>query len=485
MQNLHKRYRIWLMALLATIGLVIGTFATVPAYAVGSYDNAAIADNGLLHLSTWGGQCKAFANNMVKAASSNTQNPSGYQSGWSAVGGVEVSSINATKGDIIQVTPAGSTDVTVESMYDLSVSSLKLHTAIIVNNEGNNSFTVVDSNWNDDEMVRQHSFNPYTWASGSIIKIWHLGTVSGNGTSLTDGTFFQNSGSPTVYEMVGGAALFVPSWASVGGVHSVTVITPTPFPSVPADGTFIQNYGYPTVYEMVGGAAIPVPSWASVGGSHPVVVIPPTVFPTVPANGTFFQNYGNPTVYTVAGGAAFSVPSWASIGGTHAFTVIPPTAMPRYPVDGTYVQEYADSTVYVVAGGAPVGVSSWSAVGGIHSVTPLPSGALGAQLRQYPADGTFVQGYGSPTVNVMVGGTALAVTSWSAVGGVHSVVTIDNNAFGSFRSYPTNGTYVRGYGSGQEFLSDGSTVSHVTTSPLPEATTVDDWSIVNQLGGTL
>jgi hypothetical protein len=154
-----------------------------PAHASGSYNNATIATDGLADLgqnpAPGGGQCKAFANAMVIAASSGTQSPSGYQTGWANAGGVAVSSANAAEGDIIQITPAGSTDLTAESLYNYSNPADRLHTAIIVKNNGNDSFTVVDANFTATNTVGEHTFDPYTWAAGSIVDIWRMGTVTG------------------------------------------------------------------------------------------------------------------------------------------------------------------------------------------------------------------------------------------------------------------------------------------------------------------
>lgn len=153
--------------------LMLGLFAPAqPAHAVGSYNNATIADIALTKLGQYGDECKTFANNMVFQASNGTQWPApGYHDGFHGVGGVEVSSAAAVKGDIIQV--------------GNSNSDWPLHTAIIVSNNGGGNFTVVDSNWNHDKRVTQHSFNPYTWGAGSSIKIWRMGTAQTSGGSTS------------------------------------------------------------------------------------------------------------------------------------------------------------------------------------------------------------------------------------------------------------------------------------------------------------
>ena len=130
--------------------------------------NAAIADVAERSPDgSYGGWCKVFANNVVSQASGGRLRPSGYQEGWARLG-KEVGAAEASRGDIIQVTPAGSDDQTAEALAG------KLHTAIILRNEGNGSFAVIDSNYVKSMAVFRHSWNPYTWAPGANVKIWRL-----------------------------------------------------------------------------------------------------------------------------------------------------------------------------------------------------------------------------------------------------------------------------------------------------------------------
>ena len=180
-----------LLPIVMVFAVMVGGIATgaVPAHASGTYNNANIATDALADMGAdpapGGGQCKAFANAMVNQASGGTQSPSGYQSGWAAAGGTQVDPANAVEGDIIQITPAGSDDQTAESIYDAHLNAdgssppaYHLHTAIIVSNNGNDSFTVVDANFTATNTVGKHTFDPYTWANGSIIDIWRMGTAS-------------------------------------------------------------------------------------------------------------------------------------------------------------------------------------------------------------------------------------------------------------------------------------------------------------------
>jgi surface antigen len=337
----------------------------------------------------------------------------------------------------------------------------------------------------------------FGWPNG-FIYVANLGGGSGSGGgggSYADGSYLV-APSGSVYLVAGGAAVPVYSWQSVGGSHGVTAVSQQQIdsmPKAPADGTYVYQYGNSSVYEFAGGAPIPVYSWASVGGSKTAEMIPSGAitgdFPPYPGDGTYVVQYGNASVYEFAGGAPIPVYSWESVGGPKAAIVIPqgaiPADFPGMPADGTYVLEYGNPSVYEMIGGAPIPVYSWESIGGPQTVTSIPNGAIANDFRQYPVDGTYVLEYGSPSVYIIAGGAALHVESWEGVGGPHPATVMPTGSIaGSMLSYPQDGTYVRGYGSGEEFLAGGGMVTRVTTTPLPPATIVDDWAIINQLGGT-
>lgn len=136
------------------------------------YDNGSVADVMLRYVGQNGvnvcrdagrsqaypGQCKQTVNCVLSIASGGRQYPvsgANHNEQFRIAGGIEQSSTGATKGDIIQIETSG-----------------MLHTAVIVNNLGNNRFTVVDSNWNYDTTVKVHD-----WTLPSGAKIWRMGTV--------------------------------------------------------------------------------------------------------------------------------------------------------------------------------------------------------------------------------------------------------------------------------------------------------------------
>ena len=158
-------------------------FSVAPAVAVAAntyFTNSAIAvvaersKNGAP-----GGQCMAFVRETLRTVSGSRIRTSaytyGYQGTFKAKGGTLVKDPNsAIKGDIIQVTPSGTTDAWKGPEH------LPLHTAIVRQNLKRGNFAVIDSNYRFDEKVLRHEFNPYSMArkyGGGIVKIWRLGSV--------------------------------------------------------------------------------------------------------------------------------------------------------------------------------------------------------------------------------------------------------------------------------------------------------------------
>jgi hypothetical protein len=139
----------------------------------------------------------------------------------------------------------------------------------------------------------------------------------------------------------------------------------------------------------------------------------------------------------------------ADTGGANAG----PSAVP----DGTFVQEAGSSDVYRVAGGAPLLVTSWTPYGGAQPVTTLTPAQF-SQLRQYPADGTFVQT--TTELNYrFAGGAPFAVSSWSVFGGVQPYVVVDEwdiqnagNPLSHVAATPADGTVVEGLPSDSYWL---------------------------------
>jgi hypothetical protein len=177
--NQFNRIRITTTVLVIVLAIVtpVETFFLrhEGAHAALEYDNAIIADimlrykgsNGVEvckaagRSTAYAGQCKQTVNCALSIASGGRQYPTDgntHHEQFKNGGGVEVSPSNATKGDIIQV------------------ETSKPHTAVVIENLGNNNFNVVDSNYKLDGVVREHE-----WQVPAGARVWRMGTPSDTG----------------------------------------------------------------------------------------------------------------------------------------------------------------------------------------------------------------------------------------------------------------------------------------------------------------
>jgi hypothetical protein len=177
----RSRLRPWAALAIACFGLSLlpGSAAAANSY----FKNVAVAEvaERRPELSV-GGQCMRFVHDVLWEVSGHRISTSayayGYQGTFKAKGGSLVSDpAAAIKGDVIQITPAGTSDSWTGTPF-----RLPLHTAIVRRNLGGGNFAVIDSNFHfpEDERVRRHTLNPYTFArryGGGIVKIWRMGSV--------------------------------------------------------------------------------------------------------------------------------------------------------------------------------------------------------------------------------------------------------------------------------------------------------------------
>jgi len=305
-----------------------------------------------------------------------------------------------------------------------------------------------------------------------------------------DGTFLDASGGG-VFIVAGGAPLYLSNWASVGGpkpgiaideaaVNNAGAGVPWDhLRSRPADGTLIASTATGMVYEMAGGAPLYVSNWAAIGGARPVVSVdewdientanPLAHLSAAPANGTLINSTATGMVYEIAGGAPMYVSNWAAIGGARSSVGIdqwdldnianPAAHLNTVPSNGTLLGA-SGGGVFIVAGGAPMYLSSWNAIGG-----PQPSVAVdqwdidnisnpAAHLNAVPADGTFLN-TSTGHVYRVAGGAPFAVSNWSVFGGEQPYVTVDEWDIDNAASpaahlnvAPADGTVVEGLPSG-------------------------------------
>jgi hypothetical protein len=117
-----------------------------------------------------------------------------------------------------------------------------------------------------------------TWSvdnAGSAIT--HLNAVPTNGTLIRDST-------GRVFVVAGGAPIYLSNWASIGGpqptvgVDAWSVDNAGSNPSIhlnsmPTEGTFLRGVPGGKVYEIKGGAPIYISDWSQVGGPQPTTAV--------------------------------------------------------------------------------------------------------------------------------------------------------------------------------------------------------------------
>jgi cell wall-associated NlpC family hydrolase len=341
---------------------------------------------------------------------------------------------------------------------------------------------------------------------------------AGGGGGIGEGSYVQVSGHGEVFEIVGGAPLYVSSWGAVGGPQPVTAISQQQFDALrpyPADGTLVNTTNDGRVYEFAGGAPLYVSSWSAIGGPKSTIPIdgwdvanpgnPAANVREYPADGTFVDTTNDGRVYEIVGGAPLYISSWSAVGGEKAVTGIdgwdvanvgnPYAHLRPYPADGTLVSTTNDGRVYEFAGGAPLYVSSWSAVGGEKAVTGIDGwdvanpGNPAAHLREYPADGTLINTTDDGRVYVVAGGAPLYLSSWSAIGGSRPSVGVDGwdvanvgNPYAHLRPYPADGTFLN-TSTGRVYRVAGGAPIAVSSwsvfGGVQPYTTIDQWDVDN------
>jgi Domain of unknown function (DUF1906) len=193
------------------------------------------------------------------------------------------------------------------------------------------------SDWPNHQRLHQYRGGHNETYGGATINIdsdyVDAGGAAG-GALFPDGTFVQVSGTSSIWEIAGGAPLWVSTWSDVGGQQTFTVITQQQFDAlnpVPANGTFLQT-DTGAVYRVAGGAPMYVSDPATFGSITPVQVDqwdianvgnPYSHMNVVPANGTFISTTTGLN-YRIAGGAAIGVTNWAVFGGSQPSVMIDP-----------------------------------------------------------------------------------------------------------------------------------------------------------------
>ena len=161
--------------------------------------------------------------------------------------------------------------------------------------------------------------------------------------SVFEGQFIWVAGGADdgIYRVVGGAPVFVTTWANVGGQQDLfdTFDALPALEAVPVDGTFISGYTSGYVFRVAGGAPIYVSNWANVGGVQPCTAVDDAAIESaggqspfdhlnlVPADGTFIQGYQTGRIYQIRDGAPVYVPDWSAAGGPQPYVAVDQAAI--------------------------------------------------------------------------------------------------------------------------------------------------------------
>ena len=157
---------------------------------------------------------------------------------------------------------------------------------------------------------------------------------------------------------------------------------------------------------------------------------------SVLSDGTFVRVSGHTNIYRIAGGAPVYRASWTPWGKRLPVVDISQAqfdSLLTFPADGTFVRAAPSGNIYRIVGGSALFVGSWRAVGGEHpamwvdgaAIRHAGESAVYAHLRAEPLDGTFIRASGKNRVYRIVGDAPVYVSSWANIGGQKCTIDVD------------------------------------------------------------
>jgi hypothetical protein len=140
------------------------------------------------------------------------------------------------------------------------------------------------------------------------------GATADTASPIPDNTFVEVNGTDNVFQIAGGAPLYVSDWSGFGGPQPIELITKRQFselPRYPANGTFLTTTTG-LVYRVAGGAPLLVTNWDLFGAVQPSVTVdewdlenmidPLAHLRAVPLNGTVVEGLPSNTYWSFNGG---------------------------------------------------------------------------------------------------------------------------------------------------------------------------------------
>lgn len=157
----------------------------------------------------------------------------------------------------------------------------------------------------------------------------------------SDGSFVRVQESGEIYRIVGGAPVYVSSWAPFGGSQYTQDVSQAKFntlPKVPKNGTYIRGQSSGDVYTIAHGAPIHVASWAGVGGEKPTIGVDDAAIDNAGGSGVwrflrarpsdgFIRGATSYRIYHVVNGRPYYVSSWAPFGGEKPYVTVDDTSI--------------------------------------------------------------------------------------------------------------------------------------------------------------
>ncbi|RIJ78589.1 hypothetical protein D1871_02335 [Nakamurella silvestris] len=239
-------------------------------------------------------------------------------------------------------------------------------------------------------------------SSAPVIRIG-IGVGKPQDDPVTEGSYIRSTSTNKVYRIIGGAPVHVSTWSALGTTTRPTrLLTPTQIralPQYPKDGTYVRLHSSGSVYRIVGGAPLFVSTWAAVGGRQKTIYIDPAAITRAgsgaewnhlrqyPANGTTLR-VGSSTLYRVAGGAPIYVSSTANVPADIRPVTIDKAAVSnggkggrwnhlrQVPRSGSFIIGYTTKKVYRVVDGVPKRITSWAPYGGMQPHTYVDQVAI-------------------------------------------------------------------------------------------------------------
>lgn len=484
-----------------------------PAAAVGTYDNATIADKALTYWSgsnterasgaaacndaqkpgDSGGQCRAFVNCIVWMASNHSQNLGGasYFQPFLAAGGTEITDVNQlSKGDIVQ-------------KY---VSDSDLHTFVIVSKMTNGQYMVVDSNHWSDETVGYYARSV---TLNSTNRAFRMGTVNGTGSGLSNGQFVKNTSSGVIHRMVGDAPVGLWNWAVLGQNSSNTINKTqaeiNAMPAYPTDKSLIALYeAGGAIYRFVGGAPVRLFNQGAVpdyNGGNVVWVNFQSLanlehMRARPLNGSVISiaEAGGSGIYRFVGGAPIRLFNQGAIpdfdGGkvvlVNSQSLAVHDHMNTRPDNGSLISlaEAGGGGIYTFAGGAPLRLFNQGVVPGFDGgkVVWVNSSSVGNldHMNAVPSNGTWLASAETGVVYRVAGGAALRLYNWGSIPGFNggAVIWVNQQTLDArdhLLATPSDGTVLQGLPSGNYWrITAGQRTAIAATSG---AVQVDDQTV--------